>query len=251
MKGRVHSIETMGLLDGPGIRTVFFLQGCPLRCQYCHNPDTQQISGGMEMAADEIVETAKRYLPYYRRSGGGVTFSGGEPLLQGAFLLETTKLLKAEGINVALDTSGFGQEKYFREILKYVDVVLLDIKHFEKQKHLELTGVKMNGRDVFLNHLADFQGKIWIRHVMVPGMTDSKHAMDKMYQTIRFLAESIEKIEILPYHRMGTEKYEALQMAYPLDGIEEMDPDQAKSFETMINERLRKDQQRKKLSPAV
>lgn len=251
MKGRVHSVETMGLVDGPGIRTIFFLQGCPLRCQYCHNPDTQQIAGGVEMSSEEIVQTAKRYLPYYRRSGGGVTFSGGEPLLQGKFLVETLKLLKKEGIHTALDTSGFGPEKYLDEILDLVDVVLLDIKHFEKEAHRELTGAKMRGRNAFLNRLTDYKGKIWIRHVMVPEMTDSENAMEKLYKTIRFLAKSIEKIEVLPYHKMGIEKYEALQMAYPLEGFEEMDPNRAKSFEEMLNERLRKDQTRKKLTPAV
>lgn len=251
MKGRVHSIETMGLLDGPGIRTVFFLQGCPLRCAYCHNPDTQHLAGGNEMSSQEIVATAKRYLPYYRRSGGGVTFSGGEPLLQGAFLVETLKLLKEEGIHTALDTSGYGSEAYFDQILDLVDVVLLDIKHFEKKAHRELTGVKMHGRDTFLNRLAKFSGKVWIRHVMVPGKTDSNQAMKDLYQTVRFLSEKIEKIEILPYHKMGVEKYEALQMVYPLDGVDEMDADQAKIFEALVNEKLKRDQKRKRLTPAV
>lgn len=242
MKGRIHSIETLGLLDGPGIRTIFFLQGCPLRCSYCHNPDTQQIVGGNEMTSDEIVQTAKRYLPYYRHSDGGVTFSGGEPLLQGAFLLETLKLLKAEGIHTALDTSGFGQEKYFDEILELVDVVLLDIKHFDRNEHQKLTGVKMKGRNLFLNRLANFKGKIWIRHVMLPGMTDSSNAMDLLYRSIRFLATKIEKIEILPYHKMGVEKYKALEMAVPLQDIPEMDHDVAKVYQEMICEKLMRDQ---------
>lgn len=251
MKGRIHSIETMGLLDGPGIRTVFFLQGCPLRCSYCHNPDTQRIAGGNEMTSEEIVQTAKRYLPYYRHSGGGVTFSGGEPLLQGAFLLETLKLLKMEGIHTALDTSGFGQEKYFDEILELVDVVLLDIKHFDREEHQKLTGVKMKGRDPLLNRLAAFKGKVWIRHVMVPGMTDSKKAMEGLYQSIRFLAKRIEKIEILPYHRMGLEKYEALEMAVPLKDVPEMDHDLAMVYQDMLREKLIRDQQRTVLEPAV
>lgn len=251
IKGRVHSIETMGLLDGPGIRTIFFLQGCPLRCSYCHNPDTQQLAGGTEMTPSEVVQTAKRYLPYYRRSGGGVTFSGGEPLLQGAFLLETIKLLKAEGVHTALDTSGFGQEKFFDEILELVDVVIVDIKHFDREEHRKLTGVKMKGRNPFLNRLADYKGKIWIRHVMVPGMTDSKKAMDHLYQTIQFLAKSIEKIEILPYHKMGLEKYEALQMADPLANVDEMDHDQAEVFQEMLRQKLIQDQHRKVLNPAV
>lgn len=251
MKGRVHSIETMGLLDGPGIRTIFFLQGCPLRCGYCHNPDTQQLAGGTEMTPYEMVQTAKRYLPYFRRSGGGVTFSGGEPLLQGAFLLETLKLLKAEGIHTALDTSGFGQEKYFDEILELVDVVLLDIKHFNREEHRKLTGVKMKGRNPFLNRLTEFDGKVWIRHVMVPGMTDSEKSMDHLYQSIQFLAKRIERIEVLPYHKMGVEKYEALQMAYPLENVEEMDHDQAMIYQELLREKLLRDQRRKVLTPAV
>ncbi|BES65111.1 pyruvate formate-lyase-activating protein [Gottschalkiaceae bacterium SANA] len=249
--GRIHSIETMGLLDGPGVRTVFFLQGCPLRCSYCHNPDTQRIAGGDEMTSEEIVQTAKRYLPYYRHSGGGVTFSGGEPLLQGAFLLETLKLLKAEGIHTALDTSGFGQENYFDEILELVDLVLLDIKHFDRKEHQKLTGVKMKGRDPFLNRLVNFRGKVWIRHVMVPGLTDSKNAMDHLYRSIRFLAKKIEKIEILPYHKMGAEKYEALEMAVPLQDIPEMNHDLAMVYQDKLREKLIQDQKRIGLVPAV
>jgi pyruvate formate lyase activating enzyme len=241
----------MGLLDGPGIRTIFFLQGCPLSCAYCHNPDTQQIAGGTEMTPEEIVQTAKRYLPYYRRSGGGVTFSGGEPLLQGAFLVKTLKLLKAEGIHTALDTSGFGKERYYDEILDLVDHLLLDIKHYDSRGHRELTRASMKGRNPFLSRLTDFKGKIWIRHVMVPGLTDSNQAMDKLYGSIRFLGERIEKIEILPYHKMGIEKYQALKMAYSLEGVSEMDKDQAKVFEAMINARLDRDLKSKKLIPAV
>lgn len=202
------------------------------------------------MTPSEVVQMAKRYLPYYRRSGGGVTFSGGEPLLQGAFLLETLQRLKAEGIHTALDTSGFGQEKFFDEILELVDVVIVDIKHFDRDEHRKLTGVKMKGRNPFLNRLADYKGKIWIRHVMVPGMTDSKKSMDHLYQTIQFLAKSIEKIEILPYHKMGLEKYEALQMAYPLANVDEMDHDQAAVYQEMLRQKLIRDQHRKVLNPA-
>ena len=149
------------------------------------------------------------------------------------------KLLKAEGIHTALDTSGFGQEKYFDEILELVDVVLLDIKHFDRNEHQKLTGVKMKGRNLFLNRLANFKGKIWIRHVMLPGMTDSSNAMDLLYRSIRFL---VTKIEILPYHKMGVEKYQALEMAVPLQDVPEMDHDVAKVYQEMICEKLMRDQ---------
>ena len=238
MQGRLHSIETMGLVDGPGIRTIFFLQGCPLRCAYCHNPDSQNMFSQKHISPEEVLKTASKYKAYYNRTGGGVTFSGGEPLLQGEFLVEALKLLKENGFNTAIDTSGYGDSKYYDEILKYTDVVLLDIKHFDSPGYKALTGKSMNGFYEFASKLDSFKGKVWIRHVMVPGLTDNEVAINKLFHEIAPLAHIIEKIEVLPYHKMGLEKYEKLGMPYTMADVEEMNEDKAKYYENLLNSML-------------
>ena len=244
MIGRLHSIETMGLVDGPGIRTVFFLQGCPLRCAYCHNPDSQTMFTNKHITPEEVLRTAKRYQPYYKKSGGGITFSGGEPLVQGEFLLESLKLLKAEGINTAIDTSGYGYEKYYKEILKYVDTIILDIKHFDNDGYKELTGKTMNGFYKFLSYLKDFHGTIWLRHVMVPGITDNLKSVNNLFDKISHLSDKIDRIEVLPYHRMGLEKYEELGLDYSLKNIPEMDIAKAKEFQDVFSSLLMKEKEK-------
>lgn len=232
--GRIHSIETMGLLDGPGIRTIFFLQGCPLRCAYCHNPDSQNLKGGKVMTPEEMTAMAKRFKPYFSRSGGGVTFSGGEPLIQGKFLLESLKQMKAAGIHTALDTSGYGESQYFSEILKYTDYILLDLKHFEEKAHLELIGAPMQGRTAFLEALKNFKGRICFRHVMVPGYTDSENAMDRLAEIIVNYQTIVDKIEILPYHKIGVQKYTQMGLEDPLLGVSPMDKQRAKELESYL-----------------
>lgn len=232
--GRIHSIETMGLLDGPGIRTIIFLQGCPLRCLYCHNPDTQKIRSGEITTPEELVKMAKRYKPYFERSGGGVTFSGGEPLVQGKFLLDSLKQMKAASIHTAIDTSGFGETQYFEEILQYTDYVLLDIKHFDEAQHQALVGVSMSGRQSFLDALKYFKGKICFRHVMVPGYTDTEAAMDQLAKVIVKYQTIVDKIEILPYHKMGVQKYAQLNQEDPLFNTPQMDKLKAKSLEQYL-----------------
>lgn len=187
MQGYVHSIETMGLVDGPGTRTIFFLQGCPLRCAYCHNPDTQKRVGGQLMTPEEIVRTASRYRTYYGEEGG-VTFSGGEPLLQGKFVYQTLKLLKAEGYNTCIDTSGFGNPQYYPLIMPLVDTLILDVKAFDQQSFKDLTLI--DGFEIYIDFLKNldhygFDGQIWVRHVMVPGLTDSKEAMEKFVRILK------------------------------------------------------------------
>jgi pyruvate formate lyase activating enzyme len=235
IKGRLHSIETMGLVDGPGIRTVFFLQGCPLRCAYCHNPDTQTFDGDKMIRPEDVVSLAKRYLPYYQKSGGGITFSGGEPLVQGEFLLETLKQLKEIGVCTALDTSGYGAEKYFDEIIKTVSYVILDVKHYDENEHIKLTGRDMKSRNKIMTLIKKYNKRVLIRHVMVPGLTDNYESMDKVYETVRFLSKTIEKIEILPYHKHGVDKYAQLGLDDPLEGVPEMDQTQAEIFQKYIN----------------
>ncbi|MBN2898756.1 MAG: pyruvate formate lyase-activating protein [Clostridia bacterium] len=250
MTGNIHSIETMGLVDGPGIRTVVFLKGCPLKCAYCHNPDTQNCGGGKSYTVSELVNFIKRYKRYYDVSGGGVTFSGGEPLLQSAFLIEAIKALKAEGIHVALDTSGYGDESYYKALLPLVDLVLLDIKHYDDLAHKKLVGKSMNGLLKFLSYLEEHKVKLWLRHVMVPGLTDSKESMDQLFHHIEKYAKLVEKIEILPYHKLGVEKYTQLGMVDPMADIPEMDTEAAKFYESYIRGLLEdsKSQDRKTIS---
>ena len=170
IKGSVNSIETMGLVDGPGIRTVVFLNSCFLRCKYCHNPETWKM-GNKNMTVDELVQKVLRNKPYFK-NGGGVTFSGGEPLLQDEFLLECCKRLKEEGIHIAIDTAGYTLNNP-EEILKYVDLVLLDIKHTSKEGFKALTGGNKDIQDNFIKILNKSHKKVWIRQVIVPGAMDN------------------------------------------------------------------------------
>ena len=167
IKGRIHSIETMGLVDGPGIRVVVFFQGCKLRCTYCHNPDTWNENTGTEYTVEEVVSKIKKFKSYFQTSGGGVTFSGGDPLRQPEFLLEVLKACKAEGIHTCLDTSGVGFGDY-EEILKYTDLVLYDVKHLTEKGYLDLTGFKMDETNKFLEAVRKNQTKLWIRQVVLP-----------------------------------------------------------------------------------
>lgn len=241
IKGNLHSIETMGLLDGPGIRTVFFLQGCPLRCQYCHNPDSQNYSSDQTIMPEEVVEMALKYKSYYDRSGGGVTFSGGEPLLQGRFLTKTLKLLKENGIHTTVDTCGVGDKRYYKEIFKYTDLIMLDLKHSNSKGYKELTGISMNAFDYFLDQLDEnYENELIIRHVMVPGITDNDESAKELLEKVSYLSYTIDKIEILPYHKMGITKYEDLDIDYQLDGVPEMDRAIAKEYEISINKSLEK-----------
>lgn len=236
LKGYLHSVETMGLFDGPGIRTVFFLQGCPLRCTYCHNPDSQPCRGGREITVSEVLATVRRYRNYYA-SDGGVTFSGGEPLLQGAFLTAACRALKAEGIHIAIDSSGFGDPRYYPELLPLVDLLLLDVKAFEAEPFTALTEGNFQQFQNFISQLESwgFKGKVRIRHVMLPGVSDNRESMRALVRTIQPIAQLIEAIEILPYHTLGVEKYTALGKSYKLAGVPPMDQEEAKAYEDYAN----------------
>lgn len=223
VKGKIHSIETMGLVDGPGIRFVAFMQGCAIRCAYCHNPDTWTTEGGQEYTPRELVDKIKRYKPYFNSSSGGVTFSGGEPLLQPEFLLETLKLCKEEGIHTTLDTAGVGFGDY-KEILKYTDLVMFDIKHLNKDEYEKLVGKKIDKSLEFLNECQESGVKMWIRHVVVPGITDSRENIQKVKEFVDTL-KNIEKVELLPYHVLGVNKYETMGIKYKLEGVKPMDKD--------------------------
>ncbi|SHJ70097.1 pyruvate formate lyase activating enzyme [Anaerobranca californiensis DSM 14826] len=223
IKGRIHSIETMGLVDGPGIRTVVFLQGCQLRCRYCHNPDTWRLKGGKEMTVDELVKIVKRYKIYYKNKGG-VTLSGGEPLLQPQFVLEFFKRCKEEGIHTTLDTAGHGcgDKKLFKEILQYTDLVLLDIKALDEKGYFKLTGGSQKEALEFLDIVQEVGTPMWIRHVVVPGINDNEENIVKLAEFVNNLS-NVEKCELLPYHVHGIKKYKELNIKYTLEGIKAMD----------------------------
>jgi pyruvate formate lyase activating enzyme len=232
MKGRIHSIESMGLVDGPGIRTVVFFQGCALRCSYCHNPDTWTTEGGIELSSEELLQKILRFKPYFERSGGGVTFSGGDPLLQPDFLIEILKLCKENNIHTTLDTSGYGLGKY-DEILEYTDLILLDIKHIDDPGYKNLTGRNMHGFYEFLSEAQKAETKLWIRHVVVPGITDSHEHIKKLAQIIKNI-KNVEKVELLPYHVLGAEKYNKLGIPYRLKDVEPMNKDMIKELSEYI-----------------
>ncbi|MDV3427840.1 MAG: pyruvate formate lyase-activating protein [Bacillota bacterium] len=237
VKGKIHSFESMGLVDGPGIRTVVFFQGCPLRCAYCHNPDTWSTAGGTEYTAEDLMKKILRFKPYFKRSGGGVTFSGGEPLLQSEFLLEMLKKCRENGINTALDTSGYGLGNY-EEILKNVDLVILDIKHTNDEDHLKLTGKDRKGSDEFIEALNKENKKVWVRHVVVPGITDSEEHLINLSKIIKKI-KNVEKVELLPYHTMAIEKYKKLGIPYKLEEKEPMDKKRTKELEHFLKDLLK------------
>ncbi|KZL92085.1 pyruvate formate-lyase-activating protein [Clostridium magnum] len=235
--GRIHSFESMGLVDGPGIRSIVFLQGCALRCAYCHNPDTWAFSGGKEMTPEEVVKKVSRFKPYFK-DNGGVTFSGGDPLMQPEFLIETLKLCKEAGIHTTIDTSGYGKGKY-EEILKYTDLVLLDIKHVDDAGYRSLVEAPKKGFDQFLEAVQKAGTKLWIRHVVVPGITDSEEHIKKLAQIIREI-KNVEKIELLPYHTLGAQKYEKMELDYKLEGVESMDKEDLAKLEKVLKDELEK-----------
>lgn len=202
-RGSIDSIESMGLVDGPGIRCVVFLSGCFLRCKYCHNPEMWE-KGKENYTVDELVAMVKKFKPYYQKHGG-VTFSGGEPLLQIDFLTSVCKKLKEENIHIALDTAGVGIGNY-EELLEYVDLVLLDIKHVDKCEYFELTQHSINESLKFIDILKKLNKKIWIRQVVVPGFNDNLDYIKKLHKFLKSIP-NIEKVEFLPYHKMGDEKY--------------------------------------------
>ena len=230
VRGAVHSTESFGAVDGPGIRFVIFLKGCQMRCRYCHNADTWDAAGADMRSAAELLDEAERYRSYWGKRGG-ITVSGGEPLLQLDFLLELFEMAKARGIHTALDTSGqpfTRREPFFtkfKRLMQSTDLVLLDIKEIDDAKHRALTG---HGNETILDMarcLSDWGKPVWIRHVLVPGETDFDEdlaGLRKFLDTLR----NVEKVEVLPYHSMGETKWEKLGLSYPLAGTKP--PDEAR-----------------------
>ena len=236
LKGRIHSIETMGLVDGPGIRVVVFMQGCALRCQYCHNPDTWSDKGedNLELTPEELVNRIVRFRSYFERSGGGVTFSGGEPLRQPEFLIEVLKLCKKEEIHTCIDTSGFGVGMY-DEILKYTDLVLFDVKHLTAEGYKYMTGINIDESLKFLEACKKCDTKLWIRQVVVPGLTDNEEYITELGKFIKTL-NNVEKVELLPYHLLGVNKYETMGIKYRLEGTPQMNKEVIKRYYEILDE---------------
>lgn len=219
IKGRIHSLESFGTVDGPGIRFVIFLQGCPLRCLYCHNPDTWDARGEVkyELTPAELLSEVLRYKNFIAK--GGVTVTGGEPLLQPEFLKSFFRLCREEGIHTALDTSGYICSDKALDVLEYTDLVLLDIKTLDPLLHPRLTGVKLENTLRFLDELEKKGVPVWIRHVIVPGLTDNEEALEALAAYISRY-KVVQKAELLPYHAMGAYKYEAQGMNYALKDVE-------------------------------
>lgn len=218
MKGRIHSLETFGTVDGPGIRFVLFLQGCALKCKFCHNADTWDTTGGTEMTVDEVLAEIEPYLNYYRNSGGGLTVTGGEPTLQAPFVTEVFKAVKEKwGLHTTLDSSGFSETAKAEKLMEVTDLVLLDLKQMDREKHIWLTSQPNDRTLTFAKYLSDHGKKMWIRHVLIPGITDSASHLLEMGEFIGSL-HGVEKVEILPYHEMGVYKWEELGKEYPLKG---------------------------------
>ena len=219
IKGRIHSFETFGTLDGPGIRFVLFMQGCPLKCKYCHNRDTWDTSGGQEYTVSKIVKQIMHSKTYIDASNGGVTVSGGEPLLQAKFVTELFKELKKLNIHTCLDTAGsLPINDEIKELLNYTDLVLLDIKHIDNDKCINLTGLSNANELNFAKYLSDNEIHMWIRQVLVPTITDNESDLKKLKEFISTL-KTVDKVEILPYHNLGKYKWDELGEKYELEDI--------------------------------
>lgn len=235
MQGRIHSIETFGTVDGPGIRFVLFMQGCALQCAYCHNPDSWDTGGGRAVSVEEILDEIEPYLPYYRKSGGGITVTGGEPTLQAPFVASLFKACKERwGLHTALDSSGFCEPSHADELLAVTDLVLLDLKQMNDAKHTVLTSQSNERILRFARYLADRGQTVWVRHVLVPGITDHYDDLVSLGQFIGEMGDCVEKFELLPYHRMGVYKWQTLGKAYRLDGVKEPTAVQVKRAQALI-----------------
>ena len=232
MKGRIFKIESMGMHDGPGIRTVIFLNGCKLRCKYCHNPESWT-SSGEEISSEELMKKIIKFKPYYERSGGGVTFSGGEPLLQAEFLLEMLKLCKKEGIHTCIDTAGVGNctEEEYKEILSFTDLVLFDVKAVDNNGYKELCGNDISFAWEFIKALKKAGTPIIIRQVLISGINDTEEYLSSLKEYIKNNFINVIKTEILPYHKMAEGKYKELGIASPFCDIPPMDKAKAECFE--------------------
>ena len=243
MKGRIHSLESFGTVDGPGTRYVVFLQGCPMRCAYCHNPDTWNINAGEEMEASYIIEQYNRNKMFYQN--GGLTVTGGEPLLQIDFLIDLFTLAKKENINTCIDTSGITYRpentqynQKLDRLMTMTDLVMLDIKHIDPEKHMELTSQPNDGILAFAKYLDEKNIPVWIRHVVVPGITDDDVYLRKLGYFIGDL-NNLKALDVLPYHDMAKPKYKELGIDYKLKDVPPLDASIAVEKKAIILEGIK------------
>jgi pyruvate formate lyase activating enzyme len=235
VRGKIHSIETMGTVDGPGIRYVIFMQGCPLRCIFCHNRDAWDPSGGKEMTVDELILDIKKYTSFMEFSGGGVTATGGEPTLQPEFITELFSRVKEMGLNTAMDTSGFVDIPKVKKLLDLTDLILLSIKHIQEERHKEITGVGTQKILTFLDHMREIGKPVWIRYVIIPGYTDDEDDIHTLAQKLQEY-NNIELVDILPYHTLGVYKWEAMGLEYPLKGVSAPDKEAVEKAKDIFKE---------------
>lgn len=235
MIGRLHSLESFGTVDGPGIRFVAFFQGCPMRCAFCHNPDTWNPDGAVqyEWTPEQLMEEVKKYKNFIKK--GGVTCTGGEPLMQPEFLIAFLKLCKDAGYHTALDTSGVIFNEKAKEAIRYCDLVMLDIKTLDDSIHSTYTGCSRKNNQAFLDYLQEVGKTTWIRHVVVPGYTDNDDRLRTLAQHISKYSV-VERVEILPYHTMGKYKYEGLGIPYPLDGVDDLSEERRENAKRIFRE---------------
>ena len=250
MVGFVHSTESFGTVDGPGIRFVVFLQGCPLRCLYCHNPDTWDKHKGTETTAEELLGEYNKNRDFYKR--GGITVTGGEPLLQIDFVTELFRKAKNQNIHTCLDTSGITFNKNsaeitekFDELIKHTDLVMLDIKHIDAEKHKNLTGADNKNVLDFAGYLNENNVDLWVRHVVVPGYTDNEDDLKRLGRYLAHL-KNLKALDVLPYHTMGVSKYKEIGLDYQLDGVPSLSIQQAVKAKSYIMEGFRDERPRVK-----
>ncbi len=222
--GYIHSIETCGTVDGPGIRFIIFTSGCPLRCLYCSNPDCRYLENGKKVSVDELIEEIQKYKSYMNSSGGGVTISGGEALFQPHFVTEIFKRCRALGIHTALDTSGYCELKVAKPVLEFTDLVLLDIKSFDPATYRKITSVELEPTLILARYLSEINKPTWIRFVLVPGLSSYPHNVEGLADFVASL-KNIEKLEVLPFHKMGEYKWENLGYDYQLKDTESPTPE--------------------------
>lgn len=222
--GYIHSIETCGTVDGPGIRFIIFTSGCPLRCLYCSNPDCRYLENGKKVSVDELIEEIQKYKSYMNSSGGGVTISGGEALFQPHFVTEIFKRCRALGIHTALDTSGYCELKVAKPVLEFTDLVLLDIKSFDPATYRKITSVELEPTLILARYLSEINKPTWIRFVLVPGLSSDPHNVEGLADFVASL-KNIEKLEVLPFHKMGEYKWEKLGYDYQLKDTESPTPE--------------------------
>lgn len=231
MNGKITTIETMGLVDGPGMRLVLFMAGCKLRCIYCHNPETwEEKNYTREITPDEVLSLYEKFEPYYGESGG-VTFSGGEPLLQSDFLAQTIRLLKSKGIHTAIDTSGVGEA--YEEAVTLADLIILDLKAVDEAEYKLITGRAMDEFNKFLKFVTPKSKKLWLRQVIVPGINDDEAHILRLKEFVKDIP-NVEKIELLPYHTLGESKYKSLNLPYRLSGTAPMDKSRCTALEKLL-----------------